>query len=111
MGFAAEEYKKIWKFPAPILKKPNFYKTRGFFNMSPGEILEYEYQIKDPDTGLQKDIVTKRYPIIEGGEVVKYVLMTSDLTEFKESESALRRRWKTRKRPIWQSGIPVKNES
>ena len=71
-------------------EETEFYKTRDFFNTSPGEILEYEYQIKDPDTGLQKDIVTKRYPIIEGGEVVKYVLMTSDLTEFKESQSALK---------------------
>lgn len=90
LGFAAEDYKKNMEISRAYFEETEFYKTRDFFNTSPGEILEYEYQIKDPDTGLQKDIVTKRYPIIEGGEVVKYVLMTSDLTEFKESQSALK---------------------
>lgn len=54
------------------------------------EICEYEFVMTDPKTGHEKELVSKRYPIMENGRVTKYVFVTSDLTETKRTQSMMR---------------------
>ncbi len=88
LGLPVEAYKKnIWIARA-YLDDHTFKRITKSFGTD--ELYEYEFVMTDPRTGDEKELLSKRYPIIENGKVVKYIFMTSDLTESRRAQSVMR---------------------
>lgn len=91
LGLPMEAFKRnIWIARA-YLDDDTFKRiAQSFDREGSREICEYEFVMTDPKTGHEKELVSKRYPIMENGRVTKYVFVTSDLTETKRAQSMMR---------------------
>lgn len=91
LGLPMEAFKRnIWIARA-YLDDDTFKRiAQSFDREGSREICEYEFVMTDPKTGHEKELVSKRYPIMENGRIVKYVFVTSDLTETKRAQSMMR---------------------
>lgn len=91
LGINAEEYKRNMWISRAYFDDETFRRiTRSFGKDDTGEMYEYEFVMTDPKTGDEKEFSSRRYPIMENGKLVKYVFMTSDLTEERRTQSMMR---------------------
>lgn len=91
MGISAESYKNnVWIARAYLDDETFRRLANGFRAPNLGEIRQDQFIMTDPKTGNEKELSSRRYPIMENGRVTKFVFVTSDLTEENRTQMMLR---------------------
>lgn len=90
LGFSAEDYKNnIWIARAYLDDETFRRLSGGFKKPDIGEVQQNQFIMTDPKTGNEKELSSRRYPIVENGRVTKFVFVTSDLTEGNRTQRML----------------------
>ncbi len=90
LGLPVEEYKRNMWIARSYFSDEEFEKVRREQErVGDGEVVEYDYFMRDPQTGIEKEMHTRLYPIMENGNIVKHVFVTRDMTAEKASKRML----------------------
>ena len=90
LGLPAEDYKHNMWIARSYLSDDDFMRICNSLALGEQkEIGAYDFVLRNPRTGEERELRSKIYPICDNGRVVKQVFVTSDMTAVKASQKML----------------------